>query len=504
MIIQTTNIYGGVDVIYVSRRSSQNLKNKLLGAYGNRVANSSFASFLEHFDQAEFNSIPATGVYIILTTGSELFDQPSTTKYLVWNIRKSNLRYNSTEGTLEINRGTPDGSLGFDPIFKTADFDSTFNKFFVTTVDPITGSNLSDRYTLSTARRISGFGDYTLEVFNFIVWLKGGIFVLSIPASQTVTRFPLNGRVFDRVIIKKGTEKRLTFDYDRLLAEAVTNTSSLYDATKHQYRYSFALSELEELIKDGDTSFNDFNIEFEIGRTTGQDIWRANSLRPGAVLSPTVDFNIVEEGLRTYVRLNGQFPFKEDDELIFSHIVPQELIDAGAGGTPEEQTANVQIAALRQQLATLSGKVTMNENDIDALERATGDVQEQIYWGVVDLTPKNSANKAISTSASSLAPLARAEFNLPATRSGKQITSLLTSGAFINFTAGASDGYYNPWVAVKTGSYTNLIFKSTQEERNLWGSAGVVTLGSESYTIFVRLRPITETKSLRIFIKDYQ
>ena len=138
------------------------------------------------------------------------------------------------------------------------------------------------------------------------------------------------------------------------------------------------------------------------------------------------------------------------------------------------------------------------------MERTSTSTQTTFYHGLIALTPKNNANKTISTSGTSLLPLAQAEFSNPTERIAKQVNSLLLAGGFLQFNAPQTSGYYNPWIAVKPGDYTNLQFRTTQDDTNNWSNVGTSTLGGDTYNIFVRIRPILAGRSLKLYLKDYE
>ena len=249
--------------------------------------------------------------------------------------------------------------------------------------------------------------------------------------------------------------------------------------------YTYNLTSQDTLIKGTDTTFTDMNIEFEVLSSRGEDIWRANSLRPGTTLGPTVDFKIETEGQRTYVRLNDQYPFKADDTLIFSHIIPQELIDAGAGGTPEEQNVASQVASLQATVASLQRDVATNTNDIDTLENTTQAGDVTFYHGILFLTGGRTAgNRASAKSVTHLTPLATAELNNPTERTEKTISSLILARGLVQYNAGATVGYYSPWVAIETvniGTGTLYVEGPGGDESDLWRPAGSVTLNTKAY-----------------------
>ena len=92
-------------------------------------------------------------------------------------------------------------------------------------------------------------------------------------------------------------------------------------------------------------------------------------------------------------------------------------------------------------------------------------------------------------------------------RTEKTVSSLLKAGARIVFSSESIAGFYNPWIAVKNHDFSNLVF---QGEENLWKKAinenfnGESVLNGETYSLFVRTLPMKESKSLTVYLKDYE
>ena len=272
--------------------------------------------------------------------------------------------------------------------------------------------------------------------------------------------------------------------------------------------YTYNLTSLDQLIKSGDSTFADFTMEFDRRVFQGEEIWRANSLRGGSVLSPTVDFKIEEEGLRTYVRLNDQYPFKSGDQLIFSHVIPQELIDAGSGGTPEEQTAAAQIAALRTALDALTRRVGENEGDISTLENQTAASDITFYYGIAAIPGgRTSGARTNAKSTSYLTPVVQAAMSNPASRTAKTVRSLLLSGSLVLYNSGQAAGYFTPWIAVEKsdiGSTTLTMLGSGGAETTLWSPVGEVTVNSKVYSLYARTSPIINGRRIWVVFKSYE
>ena len=475
--------------LYVSgpnRNSIRGAHNRQRGPYPGLNA----SAFIDDLTQAQFNAIPSSGIYIYLTPSGS-WRAGSIVPAIVWNIRKSALvlRYDNLLLPTTL----------FSPIYKIGgDADVRYRYFMVSTNSPIISSPGRRTYLFGTGIDITSF--YRLDSLTFDPQLNQLKWVLSAPRG-TRTDFPSAGFVFDSVVLKKGTEKRLTKSIDNLTIALTNDTQKVY-AT-----YTYNLNSQDTLIKPSDSSHTNWNIEFERLTTRGEEIWRANKMRGGSTLSPTVDFKLEEEGLRTYVRLNGQYPFKVDDQLIFSHIIPQELIDAGSGGTPEDQDVATQVAALQASFAALQREVSANKGDIDTLENQTAASRITFYTGILFVGIRNAASRANAKNAAHLGPLAIADFNVPANRTSKEIASLLLSGAKVTYTAGVASGYYSPWIGVESNDLASGgldVVGPGGNESDLWRPAGTASLGEKEYSFFVRISPVLNGKSLTVIFRTFE
>ena len=448
---------------------------------------------------SQWNQIPSSGLYIIMGRFVNQNGVPS--QPIIWNIPKNSLSHIASSNKPQNNEIQARGSRVINPVYSEADITQDRRGMLITTVNPITSVVGTTEYSLTQDKSITDF--YELDSFVYNDNNKNLSFELSAPVSQHPS-FPSDGQVFNRVVIKKGTETRLTLAVNNFTIDA-TRT----DSTKSYAKYSYIVPQRTPFIKSGDTAFNDFEITFyRDTRTTGDDIWRTYPLRGGSALSNTVDFTIITEGVRTYVKLNPLFVFNADDEIIYSHIIPQSLIDAGSGGTPESQDITSRVTALQDRVNALTTKVNTNETDIDELERTSAETTQTLYYGLVSLTPKNNTNKAISLDASRINPLASALLRVPANRTAKVITSLLLTGALIRFNSGSADGYYCPVIAIKNSDRgrLNIEFRSSsgQDETNFWGAFNDPFLFDGDYHLFMRARPMLKSKTLKIFVKGYQ
>ena len=434
---------------------------------------------------------PNQDLYILLWNSNAPL---SLQNAFIYKINRENVIENSQAGetTGSHLRLSDDNDFvpGLIPIYKSSlSVVYNINRARVSTVNPLVGAEANPRYEHKTEINISSF--YTIDEIIYnpdIKQLKFNLIDKTVGSSV----FPNAGRVFDRIRIKKGTEVRLTLNFTDLTVSLNGTTAT----------YTYNLTSQDTLIKMSDTDFANFNIEFDVLSTLGEQIWRANLMRGGLTLSPTVDFVLVEEGSKTYVRLNSQYPFRDDDQLIFSHIVTDDLIRTGSESTPGESTIEDQVEALMNSLNSLTTKVNQNEADIDALETPTP--TQKTFYGLLRLTPKNASNKTISQALASLSPLVNANALLPSARTEKTFKNLSFSGGLFRFNAPAIDGYFNPWIVINSADYTNLVFKTEQEETSLWRQGADVTIDSVVYHVWIRTRPILRSRQLRVFVEDYE
>ena len=448
-------------------------------------------AMLDDITSTQFRNMPASGIFISLRN-------QANDKNIIWNIPKSRL---SVSG----------GNLLFSgyvsPQYKNADIDSSMKIFSVYTENPIISTPGEQRYLSTTDVPMTGF--YILDEISYNPTLKQLKWTLKSPKNAggglIRSSFPSVGRVFDKIVIKHGSERRLSLGIDAL---TITLREDGGASTGNVYAdYTYNLTSQDTLIKDDDAD-NNFNIEFEKETTTGEESWNANILRGGDVLSPTVDFKIEEEGLRTYVRLNGQYPFNANDELIFSHIIPQELIDAGSGGTPEDQSVEAQITALQATLAALQRSVATNTGDISTLENASAAGDVSFFHGILGLPGgRASGPRANARDIAHLSPLVSAEMSNPLERTVKTISSLTLGGGLVQFNASSQAGYYVPWIAIETadiGTKTLNVVGPGGFESDLWSSAGSVTVDNKNYSLYARIQPLINGKSLTAIFKLYE
>ena len=446
-------------------------------------------------------------IYLALYTGGGGFAS-DLTRLAVWRVPKSifvnrnrsynHWGFNHGSGANHYSYIQSFDTSGYLPIYKGSNFTNVSNPGsmrlrVIDSRNPLQIQNLRDvQYDITSELSITNFFALKNVVLN--TDSKELSVILKDANGLTVS----DSDLFDYFVIKKGTEQRLRRTYE-------SNSSIEVSGSEITIKWALTNQEYAKLIKSTDTAFDDMNIEFVDVDTQGEEIWRANPMRGGSTLSSTVDFKLEEEGLRTYVRLNPGFSFADGDQLIFSHIIPQELIDAGSGGTPEDQDVATQVAALQASLAALQRDVSANKGDIDTLENQTAASRITFYYGDVFVGARNATSRANAKSVSHLTPLVSADFANPAQRTAKEISSLLLGGGRVQYNGGSVSGYYTPWVAIKSSDVTNLYVEgSGGDETDLWRPADTADLGGETYNLYVRTSPILNGKSANFIFKDYE
>ena len=293
--------------------------------------------------------------------------------------------------------------------------------------------------------------------------------------------FPDN--VFNRLLVKKGNAQRLALQYSDLTVEKTENKAT----------FSKVLTSLENLILDSDSAYGDFSIEFLRGGSSaaGEAIWRANELRRGT------DFTVVEEGQRTYIRLNSNYPWVTDDQILISHIVPQELIEGRVGG---RENLEDQINALQLELEAVKNKNRSQDSEIATLAgRTGGSASTTVYWGF------GAKQAAGSRDVASVSAEARAGWLVTAARMSKA-TANLAIGALIDATAPAAAGFYHFWVALPQGQVDELRIRGADgsDDTSEWVMVtGNFSVGAEPFSLYARRTPFIHAEEREFIFRSY-
>ena len=458
---------------------------------------------LSTFSQSLLNALTAAGIYILFSNSSA----PSLTNCIIWQLMKSVLTYPRPRGRstnrqlffagLNDSVDNPNGNSPSPPIHRAINAALASHYIQVMTVNPILNTVIggSTKYNLSGAVNITDF--FQLKSLEYDISTNTIKFVLR-DTSAGATVFPAEGRVFNEVSIRAGSVNK----WSRLIGDFASGRGSVSIAgVEATYTYPMNQTEAATFERDLASQISNLSIRFSVSDQVSTPIRRANILRP------TTDYTVIEEGLKTYVRFSDSLDVENNDDMIFSHIIPQELVDVGSGGTPEEQTAAVQIEALKQQLNALTAKVNINEADIDTLENQAALADVIFFYGVLSAGAKNSATRTNFRSNAHTSPLVAAALANPANRTSRTVSSLLTVGARIDFNSGVVAGYYAPWIAIKqedlTANASLLILGVQGDESRFWTQVGTTDVGGDTYNLYLRTSLLSEGKSLVVSIKEY-
>ena len=293
---------------------------------------------------------------------------------------------------------------------------------------------------------------------------------------------------FDRVVIKKGGEVRLDIPYQDFSISKETNEAEFLKN----------LNSLENLIKASDTIFDDFTIEFHKGGSvsTGIPIWRANILRQ------KTDFSVIEEGIKTYVQLSDQYPLNSGDQLLFSHTVPQSLIEGTAGtGQGSGSSVDAQLQALSTQIAGILVKNQEQDSEITNLQSAIGvQTATTLYYGFGHVFAVANEDVALAKAE------AKTSFNTASNRNMAQVPNL-SIGKLLKVIAPSPEGFYRVWVALEASKVNTLrIRNDITDESDGWveETSVVHRLNNLDYKLFVRLLPLGEGEVMDFVIKNFR
>ena len=427
-----------------------------------------YSNVLDDVSSADINNMPVTGIYILASTSPN----PTRQNSIIWNIPRSDL--SQVSGNLRWS------GRSYDPIFSAGPISHSYLYWRITTSNPLISIPGESRYLLlNPPINISNF--YRVGNIIYDPRVKR-IQVQLINTASGATEFPGGGVVFNRMRFFKGSESRLNLGIDDLDIQIVGTTAT----------YSISLNALQNLLKDSDRSFNDFRIQFDRFDTRGEDIWKTTLLRRD------VDFSVLEEGGRTYVRITGTYPFRIEDKIMFSHVVPQELIDLEAG-TPEASNVEREVQNLRTELDSLKAEVNTNKGDISNLQSHTqADVSTTLLWNFTAVGARTRVTSTIN---------ARVAASIAAGGHNEEETSnLKTVGAKIDVAAPAAVGSYFVWVAVEKTRSNNIVFDDDELSWYLYSANGSVDIDIDGtiYHVFVRKTSLKEGQRKTFLIKDYE
>ena len=301
-------------------------------------------------------------------------------------------------------------------------------------------------------------------------------------------------RIFTSINLKKGSEIRLNaIPYSSL---NVTTYPATDTAKGNQADFYYTLSASENVILPADTVFNNFELEF-IQRVgfAGFQTKETTILRPGT------DFSVHEEGTKTFVNLASGLRIPVGADLIFSHVVPQELVESDSG-TPEESGVAESIAALRNQITTLTNSLSANSNRIQALQATVGQSSQTIlYYGFSAVQGSASDQSSIATPIVTSFITASDGSDL----SIKNVSNIKTVGASLNLTAPSQTGFYYLMVLIEEDKAGRVsFFNETFDETDLWSSLSATkTLLLKNYKVFYRTQTLADNDTIRLRVQEF-
>ena len=128
--------------------------------------------------------------------------------------------------------------------------------------------------------------------------------------SSFTSEINTNG-IFSNLVLRKGTDIRLSKDLSDFTVVVEGNKAN----------FSYVLLAGENIIESTDSLFDDFSLEFHIIEgDLGIPTWITTPLLK------TRDYTIIEDAGRTYIRFNDQLNLRSGDEILFSHVVPDDLV----------------------------------------------------------------------------------------------------------------------------------------------------------------------------------
>ena len=208
-----------------------------------------WGAFIDDVRADQYGAIPTAGIYILLLNSDN-------SRWLAYRIPRSRLRHDSNNDLqIAMSYGSADPSIPNAPIAKNSDWRFDINNIIISTNNPIITQPGESKYLIPARLTIADF--FAVDSITYDPDTNSIAITLSALTSQH-SEFPSLGRVWNRVVIKKGTERRLAFDIDETNVVVNAPAFGRVSAT-----YTYQLTTQEALIKDTDTIFNDFNIEFE-------------------------------------------------------------------------------------------------------------------------------------------------------------------------------------------------------------------------------------------------
>lgn len=398
-----------------------------------------------------------------------------------------NIRYDAVAGGLisfQSDATAPlSSSRSISPLFTGSQFDfplaNNQKKCWImfTTVSPITGGKTTYDYDSSTPVAIPTLVKLSLLDFQYNRSSK----LLTFKLQTTDSSFPRTPQ-FSTVKVKKGNILRGNIITYENLNESISGRVATYT-----YTYSTE----NDIIRDTDTSFSDFKMEFDVGTQVRLATYETE------IKAKNTHYDILETTNRVFLNIKPS-AVTQGNEIIISHIIPPALLDQAEGSTVGSNLATdvsslqTAVRLLQQQQATNTGKIASLE------ARGSVDTSTTLLWGYGALRARASDNANQANSDANTA------FATPANRNEQAIDNL-AEGGLIGYAAPAPAGYYHPWIAIEISKLNTLrIENDIGDETDLWSIAtSSITVNNKAYRLYARSLPLQQTETLTIVVQSY-
>ena len=351
--------------------------------------------------------------------------------------------------------------------------------FYLSTTNPITQGSTVYEYKPSSALAIPSW-TIKLKSFKFTPTSRE----LELKLESTASTFPSSGLVFSNFRVKKGTQVRFNTPITNFDSRSVSGNEATYTETLTQNQANALFTSSETL--------NDVSFEFDL--SSGQTL----PTKDYELLTKSTDYNLLQAGTKSYLRLLPAAGLTADTELIISHIIPPNLLDQSSG-TVLSSDLETEVNTLKALVRTLQQTQATNTSKIATLEaQSQADTMTTLLWGygAVQAQASDNANNANSQ--------ANTAFATPANRNS-QSASNLSEGALVSYAAPAATGYYHPWLAIEISKLQTLrIENDVSDETDLWSRATAsVTVNNKAYVLYARSVPLAQTETLTVVVKSY-
>ena len=185
-------------------------------------------------------------------------------------------------------------------------------------------------------------------------------------------------------------------------------------------------------------------------------------------------------------------------EIILSHIIPPNLLDASSGSVVSSDL-ETEVGNLKQLLQTLQTQQTENTTKIANLESNAGlNTQTNVLFGfgAVQAQALDNAQNARTE--------ANTAFATPANRTS-HLASNLAEGTVLTLTAPPATGYYHAWMAIEIDKIDTIrIENDVSDETDVWSVATEsIEVNSVAYRLYARSVPLEQGEILKLLVQSY-